>query len=267
MKYEQIEIEDRFDGKLRVVYLNQPDSYNSLTVKMLNELYVVLENCDSDENIRCVAISGRGSAFCAGQNLKEAMALADNPHEQRKVQRMVLNYYNPLVRSVVNNRKPIIALVNGAAVGAGAMLALICDFAIAKESSYFSQGFSKIGLIPDTAGTYFLPKLLGRQMATYLAFTGKRLSAKEAKNIALIPEVFADDEFERKANQILEELANLPTKALAITKEAFNKSYINDLEKQLELESVAQQKAAETADFQEGITAFIEKRKPDYQGK
>jgi len=266
MSYEQIEIEDRFEGKLKVIYLNQPHNYNSFTKQMLNEIYLCLEACNVDSRVRCVAITGKGDAFCAGQNLKEAIGLSENLHEERTVERMVVNYYNPLVRSIVKNTKPIIALVNGAAVGAGAMLALICDFALAKESSYLSQGFSKIGLIPDTAGTYFLPKLLGRQMANYLAFTGKKLYASEAKNLGLIAEVFKDEDFEDKANQILEQISNLPTKALSITKDAFNKSYINNLEDQLELESRAQQKAAETDDFKEGIAAFLEKRKPNYKG-
>ena len=157
--------------------------------------------------------------------------------------------------------------MNGPAVGAGAMLALICDICLATENSYFSQAFVNIGLIPDTGGTYWLPKLLGRQQANYLAFTGKKLSANDALKLGLIADVFGDAEFSAKSMEVLETLSNLPTKAIALTKKAFNHSYENDLKEQLDLEGIYQQDAAETQDFKEGVTAFLEKRKPNYTGK
>jgi len=181
--YTQLQIESHFDGKLQIAYLNQPETYNSLNKVLLRELQQFVHDCSHSESVRCVAISGRGKAFCSGQNLKDAMSMND-PEEERIIQRMVIDYYNPLVKEIANCRKPVISLVNGPAVGAGAMLALICDISLATQSSYFSQAFVNIGLIPDTGGTYWLPKLLGRQQANYLAFTGKKLSATEAKQMA-----------------------------------------------------------------------------------
>ncbi len=267
MNYTQFDIENKYDGKLKIIYLNQPESFNSLNRKMLKELQELMKECNEDETVRCIAISGRGKAFCSGQNLKEAMSIGKDVEDERIIQRIVIDYYNPMVKSIVNNSKPVIALVNGPAVGAGAMLALICDFALAKESAYFSQAFVNIGLIPDTAGTYYLPKLLGRQMASYLAFTGKKLSSSEAKNLGLIADVFKDEEFDIEVEKVLNQISHLPTKAIGLTKKAFNKSYQHTLTEQLDLEGILQQEAAETHDFKEGVTAFLEKRKPEYKGK
>lgn len=266
MVYTQIEINTHHDGKLQIVYLNQPETYNSLNMDMLKELHHFVKECNENDNVRCIAISGRGKAFCSGQNLKEALSLG-NIDEERVVQRMVIDVYNPLVVAIATSKKPVIALVNGPAVGAGAMLALICDFTLATESSYFSQAFINIGLIPDTGGTYFLPKLLGRQLANYLAFTGKKLSSAEAKQLGLIADVFSDEEFEQKSMEILTQLSHSPTTAIGLTKKAFKKSYGNSLREQLDVEGIYQQDAAETEDFKEGVTAFLEKRKTNYKGK
>lgn len=265
MTYKQIEIDAQFDGKLQIIYLNQPESYNSLTKVMLAELRTAVHKCSEDENVRCVALAGNGKAFCAGQNLKEALHL-DDP-EDRAIQRFVIEYYNPLVLEIVKCKKPVIALVNGAAVGAGAMLASICDFTLAVESAYFSFAFANIGLIPDTAGTYYLPKLVGRQLAHYLAFTGKKVPAAEAKKMGLVADVFPDSEFVERSMEVLSQLAHSATTALYLTKKAFNKSYDFTLKEQLDYESIIQQDAAETADFREGVAAFIEKRLPIYKGK
>jgi 2-(1,2-epoxy-1,2-dihydrophenyl)acetyl-CoA isomerase len=264
--YTQLEIESHFEGKLQIAYLNQPETYNSLNKTLLTELKKFVHEGSKDEEIRCLAISGRGKAFCSGQNLKEALSLG-NPEDDRIIQRMVIDYYNPLVKEIAKCRKPVVSLVNGAAVGAGAMLALICDIALATESCYFSQAFVNIGLIPDTGGTYWLPKLLGRQQANYLAFTGKKLSATEAKNLGLIADVFADETFAEQSMEVLATLSNLPTKAISLTKKAFNESYENSLNEQLDVEGILQQEAAESEDFREGVAAFLEKRKPNYQGK
>lgn len=264
--YTQFETESHLDGKLKIAYLNQPEIMNAITKPLLKELTAFFDACSEDETVRCVAISGRGRAFCSGQNLGEALNM-DAQNDEAVIVRIVEDYYNPLVKSIVNCRKPVISLVNGAAVGAGAMLALICDFTLATKSSYFAQSFVNIGLIPDTAGTYYLPKLVGRQMASYLAFTGKKLSAEEAKNLGLIAEVFDDETFSQSAMEILTRVANMPTKAISITKKAFNDSYANSLDKQLEGEAKWQQAAATSEDFMEGVTAFLQKRKPDFKGK
>lgn len=264
--YSQIEIESHFDGKLQIAFLNQPDTYNSLNKTLLTELKNFVADSSQNETVRCIAISGRGKAFCSGQNLKDAMSLG-NSTDERFIQKMVTDYYNPLVSEIANCKKPVISLVNGPAVGAGAMLALICDISLATQSSYFSQAFVNIGLIPDTGGTYWLPKLLGRQQANYLAFTGKKLSAAEAKTMGLIADVFEDENFMVNAMGILEQISGMPTRAIALTKKAFNESYGNSLSEQLDLEGVLQQEAAETEDFREGIVAFLGKRKPEYSGR
>ena len=263
--YTQIEIDGHYEGKLQIIYLNQPESFNSLTQTMLKELRKAIKDCNEDKNVRCVAIAGKGKAFCAGQNLKEALSF--NPDEDRVIQRIVIDVYNPLVEEIVKCKKPVVALVNGPAVGAGAMLASICDFTLATESSYLSFAFSNIGLIPDTAGTYYLPKLVGRQLASYLSFTGKKVPASEAKKIGLVADVFADADFVEKSMEVLTQISHSATVALGLTKKAFNKSYDFTLQEQLDYESIIQQDAAETEDFREGVAAFIEKRLPKYKGK
>ena len=264
--YTQLEIESLLEGKLQIAYLNQPETFNSLNKILLKELRTFVHEASKNPEVRCIAISGRGKAFCSGQNLKEALSLG-NAEDDRIIQRIVIDYYNPLVKEIAHAKKPVVSLVNGAAVGAGAMLALICDISLATESSYFSQAFVNIGLIADTGGTYWLPKLLGRQQANYLAFTGKKLSATEAKNMGLIADVFPDENFMESAMEVLTTLSNLPTKAISLTKKAFNESYDNNLSQQLDLEGILQQEAAESADFMEGVAAFLDKRKPNYQGK
>lgn len=265
--YTQLDIETHFDGKLKIAYLNQPETMNALTKPALSDLRDFVKECSEDETVRCVAISGRGRAFCSGQNLDEAFVAGKEHHDRDIIRKIVVDYYNPLVMEVTRCKKPVIALVNGPAVGAGAMLALISDFVLANEKAYFAQAFSNIGLIPDTGGTYFLPKLLGRQLANYLAFTGKKLSAEESKSYGLVAEVFSEEEFVPKSMEILERMANMPTAAIKLTKKAFANSYNNTLKEQLELEGDLQQEAAETEDFIEGVNAFLQKRKPNYKGK
>lgn len=264
--YSQFDVESHFQGRLKIAYLNQPETLNSLNKPLLAELREFIEFYDKDEDTRCIVISGRGKAFCSGQTLDEQL-LSPNTNISREVQKIVVDYYNPLVNAINYCSKPVISLVNGLAVGAGAVLALICDFSVASSSAYFSFGFSNIGLIPDTGGTYFMPKLMGRQMAHYLAYTGKKLTAEEAKQLGYIADVFSDEEFAQQSMAMLENIVNMPTKALGLTKKAFRKSYRYSLKEQLDLESVYQAEAARTSDFKEGIDAFLEKRKPVFKGK
>ncbi len=264
--YTLIETEPFFEGKLQIAYLNQPETFNSLNEILMKELLQFITECEADNSVRCIAISGRGKAFCSGQNLKEILSSGELAKE-RVIERVILDVYNPLVEKIIHCKKPIISLVNGPAVGAGAMLALICDFTLATESAYFSQAFINIGLIPDTAGTYYLPRLLGRQTANYLAFTGKKISSEEAKQLGIIADYFSDNQFVEKSIEVLDQISNAPTQALGLMKKAFNLSYENTLKEQLILESVLQQEAAETEDFKEGVTAFLEKRQPKYKGQ
>jgi 2-(1,2-epoxy-1,2-dihydrophenyl)acetyl-CoA isomerase len=265
--YTQLDIESHFDGKLKIAYLNQPETMNALTKPSLADLKDFVNECSNDPTVRCVAISGRGRAFCSGQNLDDAFVQGNEHHDNDIIRRIVTDYYNPLVLEITRCKKPVVALVNGPAVGAGAMLALICDFVLANNKAYFAQAFSNIGLIPDTGGTYFLPKLLGRQLANYLAFTGKKLLAEESISYGLVAEVFTEEEFNSKSMEILEKVSNMPTVGLKLTKKAFANSYDNTLKEQLELEGDLQQEAAETEDFKEGVSAFLQKRKPDYKGR
>lgn len=264
--YTQFDVESHNEGKIQIAFLNQPKSLNALNKSSIKELTLFIESFSKDETARCLVISGRGNAFCSGQNLEEALS-GPSSNDTNVIKNIVTDYYNPLVKAISNCRKPVISLINGPAVGAGAMLALICDFSLAKESAYISQAFVKIGLIPDTGGTYYLPKLLGRQLANYLTFTGKKLSAQEAKSLGLVAEVFPDAEFDEKAMEILLNISELPTKAISLTKKAFLASYDNTLEKQLDLEAKLQQTAANSEDFVEGVQAFLGKRKPIYKGK
>ncbi|KIC65184.1 enoyl-CoA hydratase/isomerase family protein [Chryseobacterium taiwanense] len=265
--YTQIDIETHFDGKLKIAYLNQQETMNALTKPSLSDLKDFVKECSEDPTVRCVAISGRGRAFCSGQNLDDAFVQGNEHHDNNIIRKIVTDYYNPLVTEITRCKKPVVALVNGPAVGAGAMLALISDFVLAVDKSYFAQAFSNIGLIPDTGGTYYLPKLLGRQLANYLAFTGKKLSAEEARSYGLVAEVFNEEDFLPKSMEILEKMSNMPTAAIKLTKKAFAHSYNNTLKEQLELEGDLQQEAAETEDFIEGVNAFLQKRKPNYKGR
>ena len=265
--FTQFDVEMHFDGRLAIVYLNNPATLNALNRPTLSELRRFFESASADDNVRAVAISGRGRAFCSGQDLAATFADEDEKNDITIVKKLVTDFYNPVVLELTRCKKPVVALVNGPAVGAGAMLALICDFVLASEKAYFSQAFSGIGLIPDTGGTYFLPRLLGRQMANYLAFTGKKLYAEEAKTLGLVAEVFNEDEFNAKSMEILEKMCNMPTAAIKFTKKAFADSYDSTLKQQLRMEAELQQRAANTEDFAEGIAAFNEKRKPVYKGK
>lgn len=264
--YTQFDVESHNEGKIQIAFLNQPKSLNALNKASIKELTAFVNQNSTDENVRCIVISGRGKAFCSGQNLEEALN-GPSAEEKDVIKNIVEHYYNPLVMAISNCRKPVISLINGPAVGAGAMLALICDFSLAKKSAYISQAFVNIGLIPDTGGTYYLPRLLGRQLANYLTFTGKKLSATDAKSHGLIAEVFSDEEFEVKSMEIVQNISELPTAAISITKKAFLHSYDNTLEEQLDLEAKLQQTAANSEDFKEGVTAFLQKRKPVYKGK
>lgn len=247
---------------LAKITLNRPEKYNSFNQEMAFEFHKRLDECAADDSIRAIYITGNGKAFCAGQDLQEAI----DP-EGPGLEFIVTKHYNPIITRLRNIEKPIIAAINGVAAGAGANIALACDIVIATASASFIQAFSKIGLIPDSAGTFFLPRLIGMQKATALMLLGDKVSAEEAEKMGMIYKVFADDEFEAASLKIATKLAGMPTKGIGLTKRLLNQSYSNNLEQQLEQEGIIQTQAGQTYDYQEGVNAFLEKRKPMFKGQ
>ncbi|HHH50341.1 MAG TPA: 2-(1,2-epoxy-1,2-dihydrophenyl)acetyl-CoA isomerase [Saprospiraceae bacterium] len=250
------------DG-IATIKLNRPKVYNSINTELARAFQQSLDEVANNENVRAVIITGTGKAFCTGQDIKEITDPKLNPGF-----RIILEkHYAPIVRKIRNLKQPVIAAVNGVAAGAGANIALACDIILATEKASFIQAFSGIGLIPDSAGTYTLPRLIGRAKASAIAMLGDRVSAKEAERIGMIYKYFEAENFENEVQKIADKLAHMPTKALALTKRAFNASETNTFDEQLDLETELQLAASETKDYQEGVTAFIEKRKPLFKGK
>jgi 2-(1,2-epoxy-1,2-dihydrophenyl)acetyl-CoA isomerase len=247
------------------ITLNRPDVLNSFTMPMAAELQQALRVCAENEDVRAVLLTGAGRAFCAGQDLSEAAPADGSPAPP--IAEIVRRTYNPSVRGIRAMEKPVVAAVNGVAAGAGANLALACDVVLAAETASFVQAFAKIGLIPDTGGTFFLPRLVGLARATALAFFGDKLSAADAHAMGMIYRVVESSRLLDEARSIARRLATLPTRGLGLTKRAFNQSLANDLDAQLEVEAELQAEAAGTADFAEGVRAFLEKRQPTFAGR
>ena len=242
--------------------LNRPNVFNSFNQTMAFQLHAALDACAVDDNVRVVVIKGEGKAFCAGQDLAEVI----DP-EGPEMKNIVGEHYNPIILKIRNLEKPVIAAVNGVAAGAGANIALACDITIAKKSAAFIQAFSKIGLIPDSGGTFFLPRLIGLQKALALIFTGEKVSAEQAEKLNMIYKAVDDDTFEEEVLKFAETLALMPTRGLGLTKKAVNLGLFNNLEDQLAVEGVLQTEAGETEDFREGVNAFLEKRAAVFKGK
>ncbi|GAB5418209.1 MAG: 2-(1,2-epoxy-1,2-dihydrophenyl)acetyl-CoA isomerase PaaG [Crocinitomicaceae bacterium] len=242
--------------------LNRPEVFNSFNKAMALALQNALDDCEKNPEVRTIVISGEGKAFCAGQDLAEAT----DPNGP-ELQIIVKEHYNPIIRRIREIEKPIIAAVNGVAAGAGANIALACDITFAKESASFIQAFSKIGLIPDSGGTFFLPRIVGMQKALALMMTGDKVGAKEAEAMNMIYKSVPDEAFEETVNTFASKLAQMPTRGLGLTKKAVNESWTNSLTEQLDVEEKLQTEAGQTHDFNEGVAAFLEKRKPEFKGK
>lgn len=253
------------EQSVATITLNRPTVLNSFTMPMAAELQQALRVCSEDDGIRAVLLTGAGRAFCAGQDLAEAASADGSPAPP--IAEIVRRTYNPTVRAIRAIEKPVVAAVNGVAAGAGANLAFACDIVVAADTASFVQAFSKIGLIPDTGGTFFLPRLVGLARATALAFFGDKLSAADAHQIGMIYRVVPVSQLMDEARSIARKLATLPTRGLGLTKRAFNQSLANDLDAQLEVEAELQAEAASTADFAEGVRAFLEKRQPSFAGR
>ncbi len=225
-------------------------------------LQLSLQNGNSDPEVRAIVISGNGKAFSSGQDLKEATS-PDGP----SLETIINEHYNPIIIALRESKKVVIAGVNGVAAGAGANIALACDIIVASRSASFIQAFSKIGLIPDSGGTFFLPRLIGFQRAAALMMTGDSITAEEAFNMGMIYKCYDDDQFISSLDKLALKIAQMPTKALEFTKKALQDSLYSNLEQQLSTELKYQQLSGETKDFKEGIKAFIEKRKPNFIGE
>ena len=253
----------KIENKVAYITLNRPDVFNSFNREMALSLQSIMDDCETNNEVRAIVLSGNGKAFCAGQDLKEVTDPSLNPGFKK----ILDEHYNPIITRIRSIKKPIIAAVNGVAAGAGANIALACDIVVAHEKVSFIQAFSLIGLIPDSAGTYFLPRLIGFQKASALAMLGDKVSADEAERLGMIYKVLPLDNFDEEVNKLAVKLANMPTKALGLIKELFNQSITNTLDEQLALESKLQIEAAQSEDYAEGVAAFIEKRKPEFKGR
>lgn len=248
------------DGVARIV-LNRPDKLNSFNMEMAKALQGALQCYEKHSEVRAIYLTGEGKGFCAGQDLGAAVK-DDAP----SIGDIVEEQYNPIIRLLRRIEKPIVCGVNGTAAGAGANIAFACDITFAVESSKFIQSFSQIGLIPDSGGTWMLPRLIGLQKATALTMLGEKLPAEKAEEMGLIYAKCGDEELEEKAFGTAQQLAKMPTKGLGLTKRGLNAGLENDLAEQLRFEKLLQEEAGHSHDYKEGVDAFLNKRKPDYKG-
>ena len=255
-------IQLKVENKVAYITFNRPEVFNSFNREMAFSLQETLDACEANKDVRAIVLTGNGKAFCAGQDLKEVTDPDLNPGFKKILE----EHYNPIITRIRSIKKPIIGAINGVAAGAGANIALACDIVVAHEKVSFIQAFSLIGLVPDSAGTYFLPRLIGFQKALALAMLGDKIGAEEAEKMGMIYKCVPTEEFEETISKLALKLANMPTKALGMIKELFNTSMTNDLESQLALESKLQIEAAQSNDYAEGVAAFIEKRKPNFKG-
>lgn len=247
---------------IAIITLNRPDNLNSFNMIMAKEVQDAFDECAQRKTVRCVLLTGEGRGFCAGQDLQEAMG--DKAPAMKEI---VEKTYNPIILKIRNIEKPVVCAVNGVAAGAGANIALACDITVATESASFIQAFSKIGLVPDSGGTYILPRLIGMQRSAALMMLGEKVKAKEAEALGMIWKSFSDDSFQMEVMKLCKTLAAMPTRGLGLTKKLLNSSFDNSLNAQLVAERDLQEEAGATYDFKEGVQAFIQKRPPQFKGE
>ncbi len=245
------------------ITLNRPDKLNSFIEPMAKEVQKRFHESKTNADIRCILLTGKGKAFSAGQDLPEVVDKGEN----YELSKTVRTSYNPIIKAIRHIEKPVVCAVNGTAAGAGANIALACDIVLASKEAVFVQSFSKIGLIPDSGGTFLLPRLVGLQRANAMYLLDEKISPEKAEEIGLIYKAVESDELMDSAYKICQKLASMPTKGFGLYKRAINQSLSNSLDEHLELEADLQTKAGYTHDYQEGVQAFLEKRKPDFKGR
>ena len=251
------------DG-VATITLNRPDVLNSFTRPMARALLETLDAVAADENLRAVVLTGAGRGFCAGQDLSEA---APKDGVMPDLGDIVRGTYNPIVRAIRKLEKPVLCAVNGVAAGAGANLAFACDILIASSAAIFIQSFAKIGVIPDSGGTFILPRIVGLHRAAAMTMLAEKMSAKQAQEWGLVYMVTEPEALLETTLGIARTLATQPTRGLGLTKRAFNRSLGVDLDAQLDYEEELQREAGKTEDYREGVYAFLEKRKPVFKGR
>ena len=263
MDYQHLLVQRR-DGVM-LIALNRPDVLNSFNRRMADELVEALREVTGDASVRCVLLTGSGRAFCAGQDLAAVLPVEGQPAPD--LGDIVRDQYNPVIRAIRTLEKPVVCAVNGVAAGAGANLAFACDIVVASEDAMFIQSFARVGLIPDSGGTFILPHIIGLQRAAALTMRGEKLTAARALEWGLVYTVVPHAVIPETSFDLARRLADLPTRALGLTKRGFNAAFSNTLDEQLALEEELQREAGRTADYTEGVRAFIEKRAPNFQGR
>ncbi|MGH7859137.1 MAG: 2-(1,2-epoxy-1,2-dihydrophenyl)acetyl-CoA isomerase PaaG [Candidatus Binatia bacterium] len=246
------------------ITLNRPEVLNSFNTAMARELQTALDGAGKDERVRALLLTGGGRAFCAGQDLDEVKPREGKPPVE--LSRILDENYNPIVRRIRALEKLVVCAVNGVAAGAGANVALACDLVLASSKASFIQAFAAIGLVPDSGGTFFLPRLVGVPRAAAMMYLGDRVSAQQALEIGMIYKVCEPEALAEEALRLARHLATRPTRGLGLAKRALNRSLSNDLDAQLDLERDLQSEAGRTHDYDEGVRAFLEKREPKFQG-
>ncbi len=259
MNYENILYEKQ--NGVATITLNRPQALNAFTPQMNSEFQDALRDADGDKSIRCFLITGSGRAFCAGQDLK-----GRTPETKGSLGESLRERYNPIILRLRRTEKIAIAAVNGVAAGAGCNLALACDLRIASEEAKFIQAFVRVGLAPDSGGSFFLPRLVGLSKAMELLLLGETVEAQEALRLGLVAKVVSPDELSTTAREMAEKTARGP-RSIGLIKRAVNRSLLPELEAQLEYEASLQEIAGRSADYDEGVRAFLEKRSPIFTGK
>lgn len=246
---------------IATVSLNRPDAYNAFNEAMSQEFMVALKGALKDPEIRVIVLTGAGKAFCSGQDLKDAHGA------NRSLGESVEKRYNPMIRLIREAHKPFICRLNGVAAGAGASLALACDYIVAAETASFVWAFANIGLVPDSGSSWFLPRLVGHRKAFELAALGDKIGANEALELGLVNQVVTLAELDETTQAVAERFASRAPVSLGWIKQMMNRSFESSLDEMLEMEKHCQEICGRTADYKEGVAAFVEKRKPVYQGK